>query len=380
MTDSTAAQGRSSADRPPILPRWVLRAAGFAACFLLVAAAIWLGARILFAVPVVLYATAAALLLAGLLEPLNERLVRWHFPRALAALLCVSALFAVLGAASTFVVRRSIDQLPDVADAAARAFADLEQILTRPPLSVPEDTVESLPDQLVDWLQTSSQGAALPATNAAAQVATGIVLTLVLVFFLLKDGASMWNWARRWVPDGSRGTADRLAHETWQTTTGYARGLVAVAAADALGVGVGLFALGVPLAASLTLIVFLGAFVPIAGTFVAGVLAVAVTAVTTGIWQAVVVIALVVVVQQLEGNVLQPLIMSRAVDLHAVVIILAVTTGALIGGVGGAAIAVPLVAVVYRVITVLRSPAPETAVDGQPSVSSAATDQTVRNQ
>jgi len=343
-----------------------LRAAGFAGCFLLVAAAVWLGARILFAVPVVLYAATAALLLTGLLEPLNERLVRWHVPRALAALLCVLAVVVAVAGAFTFVVRRALSQMSDVADAAGQAFADLERLLTRPPLSVPEATIDSMPDQLADRLRAWGEAVAVPATNVATEIATGIALALVLVFFFLKDGEAMWRWARTWAPQRSRGTADRVAAAVWQTTTGYARGMVAVAAADAIGVGIGLFALGVPLAASLTLIVFLGAFVPIAGTFVAGVLAVAVTAVTTGLWQGVVVLVVVVVVQQLEGNVLQPLIMSRAVDLHAVVIILAVTTGALLGGVGGAVIAVPLVAVVYRVVTVLRAEGSDPGASGEP--------------
>lgn len=345
----------SSSDGTSLLPRGLLRAAGIAGCLLLLAAAVWLGARILFAVPVVLYAATAAILMAGLLEPLNERLVRWHLPRSLAALVCVLVVVLAVAGAFTFVVRRALSRMSDVADAAGDALTDLERLLTSPPISVPEATLDSVPGELVDRLRAWGQGAAVPATSVATEIVTGIVLALVLMFFLLKDGAAMWGWARTWAPERSRATADRVAVATWQTTTGYARGMVAVAAADAAGVGIGLFALGVPLAASLTLIVFLGAFVPIAGTFVAGVLAVAVTAATTGLWQGAVVLILVVAVQQLEGNVLQPLIMSRAVDLHAVVIILAVTTGALLGGVGGAAIAVPLVAVAYRAITVLRS-------------------------
>lgn len=189
------------------------------------------------------------------------------------------------------------------------------------------------------------------------EVLSGIAIVVFLVFFLLKDGPTMVGWGRSWTAARSRPLVDDLAARAWDALSGYAVGMIVVATADAVLIGIGLFVMGVPLATSLMLLVFLGAFVPVVGATVSGTLAVAVTASTVGLWQAAVILGVVLLAQQLEGNLIQPLVMGRAVRLHPTVIVLAVAVGAVVGGVGGAVVAVPLVAVGYRLLDRLVGPA-----------------------
>jgi predicted PurR-regulated permease PerM len=191
---------------------------------------------------------------------------------------------------------------------------------------------------------------ALPSPSAGAtmavEIVSGAALALFVLFFLLLDGRRMWAWAVSWIPQQRHEQVDGAGRRAWAVLTGYVRSIVLVAFIDAIGIGV-------PLAASLTLIVFVGAFVPIVGAAVSGVLAVGVTLVTVGPVPALVLLAAVLLVQQLEGNVLQPWIMGRTLKLHPVVVVLAVTLGSVVGGVLGAVVAVPLVAVCYRVVEFL---------------------------
>lgn len=188
----------------------------------------------------------------------------------------------------------------------------------------------------------------------ATQVLSGMVLTVFLLFFFLKDGAQMWSWFLGWVPTGHATAVNRGGHAVWEVLTGYIRGTTLIAAVDAIGIGAGMLVLGVPLTASLTCLVFLGAYVPIVGAFVSGALATGITLVTLGPTQALVLLGVVVVVQQVEGNLLQPLVMGHTLQLHAVTTVVSVTIGALVGGVLGALVAVPLVAAAYRLMIQAR--------------------------
>jgi predicted PurR-regulated permease PerM len=198
------------------------------------------------------------------------------------------------------------------------------------------------------------------------QIGTAALLMLFILFFLLKQGSSMWGWFVGWVPPPHRRTTDAAGRKAWQTLTSYVRGTVAVAFVDAIGIGVAMLFLGNPLTASLTLATFIGAFIPIVGATVSGVLAVGVTLVTVGPWAAVILLGAVIAVQQLEGNLLQPLIMGHALKLNPVAIVVTVTIGTIVGGILGAIVAVPLVAVCYRVVSFLagREDVDEMAADG----------------
>jgi predicted PurR-regulated permease PerM len=172
-----------------------------------------------------------------------------------------------------------------------------------------------------------------------------LVLTLVLTFFFLKDGPRFLPWVARWLPERSASHVAELSHRFWGVLGGFIRAQSGVGLADAIGIGVGLAVLGVPLALPLAVLTFVGAFIPIVGAFITGLLAVLVAWVTDGTTTALIVAALVVVVQQLESNLLSPLLMGRTLALHPALVILGVTAGGTIAGVTGAFLAVPVLAV-----------------------------------
>jgi predicted PurR-regulated permease PerM len=196
------------------------------------------------------------------------------------------------------------------------------------------------------------------------QFLTGFVLVLVVTFFFLRDGRRIWTYLVELLPVQARAPMAYAGDGAWGTLSGYVRATVLVAFIDAIGIGIGLWILQVPLAVPLAALVFLGAFVPIVGAFVSGSVAVLVALVDTpapglleggGFVKALMVLGLILLVQQVEGNVLQPVIMSRAVKIHALAVILAVTAGILVAGVIGALVAVPVVAVINTVVRRLRA-------------------------
>jgi len=340
-------------DVDPIRPRGLLRWGVAAAAVLALVALVWVTVQALSAVLLLVYAVVAALLLAALLQPLVELLRHLQVPRWLAALLVELLLILGVFAVGVLVVRRAVGQLSGLRDALNSFLTDLQNLLTGSPLSLSQQVVSEARARLVDSFQQLVPSASAVAT-IAVELLSALVIVVFVLFFLLKDGSRMWAWALGWSPRRRRALVDDLGQVAWATLSSYSRGVVVVALADAVAIGTVLVVLDVPLAASLTLVIFLGAFIPIIGATVSGALAVAVTAVSEGTVQALVVLAAVLLVQQLEGNVLQPLVMERAVDLHPVVIVLSVSAGALLAGVGGAAVAVPLVAVGYRLADRVR--------------------------
>ncbi len=355
---------KSGSESKALIPRWLLGAAGYCLALLIIAATLWLVGEVVFAVPLLLYSLLAAVLAAALLEPVVGFLSRRGVPRWLAAVVTELGLIVLLAGAGTFMVRRVMAQADDLSGAVDEALTNLQNILGSPPLSLSEQRIAGLRRTVVDYVQDLAVSPAAGAT-IALEILSGIAIMVFVLFFLLKDGPQMWSWALRWAGPDRRDRADQLGDRAWETLTGYTHGVVVIALADAVSIGAGLFFLGVPLWISLTLLVFIGAFIPFVGATVSGVLAVGVTAVTVGTWQALVVLVIVLVVQQVEGNLLQPLVMGRAVELHPVVVLVSVTAGGLLAGIGGAVLAVPLVAVAYRVTELLIGPSSsEDPVDG----------------
>jgi predicted PurR-regulated permease PerM len=186
------------------------------------------------------------------------------------------------------------------------------------------------------------------------EVITGVLLAAFTTYFLLYDGANIWNWVLRGLPRQSRYAMAGAGPKAWTTLTAYVRGTVTVAFIDALCIGIGIQLLGVPLAMPLAVIIFLGAFVPLVGALVTGTLAVLVALVTKDVYTAGMVLVVLVAVQQIEGHLLQPLILGRAVRVHPLGVVLGVAAGSIVGGIGGAIVAVPLIAVTNTVVGHLR--------------------------
>lgn len=312
---------------------------------LLIAGFLYVVVAVVSRVPLIFVTVFAALLLASLLMPLTQGLARF-LPRAVAAMASVLLCVGVVGGLLAFIIPRTVSLLSEHADTLARRSENLVRSLIRV-LPGQQLTLDELGAQAQQWVHQHAQALALGAVSGLTTVATvlsGVLLALVLVFFFVKDGRGMVRSALRPLSPERRRLAHAALERAWWTLSRWVRGTVLVALIDAVGIGVGLLILGVPLALPLALLTFLGAFVPIIGALVGGVVAVLVAWALVGLKAALITLAIVLAVQQLEGNVLQPFIMGRVLPLHPAVIILAVTAGTLLAGVAGAFAAVPLLA------------------------------------
>jgi predicted PurR-regulated permease PerM len=289
-----------------------------------------------------------ALLLAALLQPGAAGLVRRGWPRSLAAFAMLLVGLAVVAGIITLVIERFNAGFADLADQVSEGIGQVQSFIVRTfPITRGqlEDAVAQLQQTLVDNEDALASGA-LTTAATVGEVFTGIVLALFTLFFFLKDGRSIWLWLVGLFPADSRAYLDEAARRSWRTLISYVRATVVVALVDAVGIGIGLAILGVPLVIPLAALVFLGAFIPIIGSFLAGSVAVLVALVSNGPITALIALAIVVAVMQLEGHVMQPLLLGRAVRVHPLAVVLAIAAGLLIGGIFGALIAVPTVACV----------------------------------
>jgi predicted PurR-regulated permease PerM len=223
------------------------------------------------------------------------------------------------------------------------------------------DGLDRLQKSITDNQSALTSGA-LSTAATLGEVIAGFFLVLFTLFFYLRDGGQIWTFVCRLLPRGARIPVARAGHYSWHTLVSYVRATVLVAFVDAAGIGIGLAVLRVPLALPLAALVFLGAFIPVVGATLTGAIAVLVALVTVGPVKALIVFGVVIAVQQLEGHVLQPLIMGRAVALHPLAVILSIATGVVVAGIVGGLVAVPLLAVLNTAIRYLSS-----HPDGEPT-------------
>ncbi|MBW8766497.1 MAG: AI-2E family transporter [Geodermatophilales bacterium] len=297
-------------------------------------------------IAVVVIPVIVALLLAALLQPGAAGLVRQGWPRSLAAFAMLLVGLGVVAGIITLVIERFTAGFNDLAAQVSQGIGQVQDFVVRTfPITRNqlEHAVSQLQTTLVSNQDTLTTGA-LTTAATVGEVFTGIVLALFTLFFFLKDGRSIWLWLVGLFPHDSRAYLDEAARRAWRTLISYVRATVVVALVDAVGIGVGLAILGVPLAIPLGALVFLGAFIPIIGSFLAGSVAVLVALVSKGPIIALIALAVVLLVMQLEGHVMQPLLLGRAVRVHPLAVVLSIAAGLLIGGIFGALIAVPTVA------------------------------------
>ncbi len=330
------------------LPAWLRATVAYCLAALVVALTATVALRVLLSVGVVTFAVVAALLLAALISPFTSVLVRRRVPSWLSALVGVLLILGVPVGVGFLLASRASTQFGQLQAAVTGAVDDLRRFLVDGPFALQPERVDEVRDSVVGFVQRTVPDPVTGAT-VALEALSGTALAVFVLFFLLKDGERMWRWLLSWTPAAHRERVDGAGRCAWETLQSYVQGTVLIAIADAVGIGLALVVLHVPLTLSLTLLVFLGGFVPILGATVSGALAVVVTLAAQGVTSALILLAVVLVVQQLEGNVLQPLVMGRALRLHPVVILLAVSAGGLLAGIAGAIVAVPLVAVTYRV-------------------------------
>jgi predicted PurR-regulated permease PerM len=297
-------------------------------------------------IAVVVVPVIVALLLAALLQPGAAGLVRRGWRPSLAAFAMLLVGLGVVAGIITLVVQQLAAGFTDLAEQVSEGIGQVEDFVVRTfPITQNqlENAVDTLQDTLVANQDTLASGA-LTTAATVGEVFTGIVLALFTLFFFLKDGRSIWLWLVGLFPADSRAYVDEAARRSWRTLISYVRATVVVALVDAIGIGIGLAILRVDLVIPLAALVFLGAFIPIIGSFLAGSVAVLVALVTQGPITALIALGIVVGVMQLEGHVLQPLLLGRAVRVHPLAVVLAIAAGLLIAGIFGALIAVPTVA------------------------------------
>jgi predicted PurR-regulated permease PerM len=315
-------------------------------------------------VSVLVVAVLLALFPAALLDPLSRRLRESHVPAGLGAALLVLALLLVFIVPAWVILPRFAAEVSSLETSLSRGLDQLRSAVDWSLLPGSPDGPRELISSAVSAL---ASGGVVDQGLAAAQMllsfGAGLVLLIVTLFFLVKDGPRIGRAVLEAVPGRHRSTAYRLGVEAWWTLGAYLRGQLLVALVDAVFIGLGLWLLGVPLALPLAVLVFFGALFPIVGAFVSGLVAVLVAFAENGLVTAALTVLLIVVVQQLEGNLLQPVIMGSIVSLHPLVIILVVTGGGLLLGVVGAFIAVPLAAIVARVVDYLRGRHPAAGPD-----------------
>ncbi len=299
-----------------------------------------------------------AVLVSALLKPVVDVLVRHRWPKGLAIALAMVGTLAVVSGLIFLAISQITSQFASVQARTMTAYGDFKAFLLASPLHVTEAQLNDFIAQAFDSLQQDSQvllSGALSIGSTLGHVATGVFLTLFCLLFMLIDGRTIWRWTVRVFPQRARPAVDSAGRAGWRTLGNYVRTQILVASIDAVGIGLGAFILGVPLAIPVAVLVFLGSFVPIVGAVVTGAVAVFLALVYNGPLIALLMLGVVLLVQQLEGHVLQPLIMGTAVKVHPLAVVLAVAGGTLVAGIPGALFAVPVVAVINVMVHTIAS-------------------------
>ncbi|WP_405879990.1 AI-2E family transporter [Streptomyces sp. NBC_01136] len=344
---------------PVLAVPWSVRVAAEAGWRLLVlAGTVWVLMRVISAVQLVVLAFVAALLITALLQPTVARLKRYGFPRGLATALTAILGFVIMGLVGWFVVWQVQENIDNLSNQIQDGIDELRKWLLTSPFHVTDKQINEIAKNLRDAIGANTDqitSAGLEGVTVIVEALTGILLTMFSTLFLLYDGKRIWEWTLKLVPAAARPAVAGAGPRAWRTLTAYVRGTVIVALIDAIFIGLGIYFLDVPMAVPLAVFIFLFAFIPLVGAVMSGALAVVVAVVTQGVFTALMTLAVVLAVQQIEGHILQPFILGRAVRVHPLAVVLSVAAGGLVAGIGGAVVAVPLVAVTNTVVGYLRS-------------------------
>ncbi|WP_181766436.1 AI-2E family transporter [Streptomyces albidus (ex Kaewkla and Franco 2022)] len=362
---------------PSTVVPWGVRVAAEAGWRLLVlAGVVWVLIQVISSISLLVLAFSAGLLITALLQPTVARLRRHRVGRGMATAITFITGFVVMGLIGWFVVWQVTENLPTLTSRVQDGIDEMQRWAINGPFHVPQEQVNNVAKNLSQWLGDNSKevtSAGLTGVTVLLEFLSGAVLTMFITLFLLYDGRGIWNWVLKLVPSAAREGVEGAGPRAWVTLTGYVRGTVIVALIDAIFIGVGIYFLDVPMAVPLAVIIFIFAFIPIVGAVLSGALAVLVGLVTNGPFTGLMVLAVVLLVQQIESHVLQPFILGRLVRVHPLAVVLAVTGGSLIAGIPGAVVAVPLVAVINRVFSYLRAYSDERYEAGPVLPSGAAT-------
>jgi predicted PurR-regulated permease PerM len=345
--------GRSNFSRAQV-PWGIDLAAAWAWRFLVIAAAAYVVLWLVAFFAVVAVPLAIALLITALAIPLVDSMNRIGIPRGISALLVVLLGLGFVAALLTFAGQQVANGAQDLADQASAGLGEIKVWLRDGPLNASDSQINDYIKRAQDAL--ASAGESVDASNvtevgtAVGHVFAGFFIVLFSTYFFLADGERIWAWLVRIAPRAARPHADSSGRVAWISLTQFVRATVIVAAVDAIGIMIGAAILQVPFVLAIGVLVFLGAFVPMIGATVAGSVAVLVALVDQGPITALLMLAVVIGVQQIEGHILQPFLMGRWVSLHPLGVIIAIACGVIVAGIAGALVAVPLAAALNAVV------------------------------
>lgn len=349
-----------TATRPP----WSLWADGFGRLgirSIQIIVVVAVAAGIIFAIQQLTLVTiplVIALILACAFAPVMGWMRRRGVPALLATILALLAIVVLLAGIGWLIVWAVRDQWDELAAEAVRGFQEVIAWVQTLPFAPTQTQLDEWLASVLDFVTSAQFGSgALAGVGAVANFVTGFVLMVTILFFFLKDGPQMWEFLLRPFRGEHYVRARRIGDKTVGVLGSYVRGTATVAFVDAVGILIGLLILQVPLAFPLAVLVFLLAFIPIVGAVLAGIVAALVALVANGWVSALLVVGVVVLVNQLEGNFLQPFLMGRSMKLHAFVILVALTIGTVLGGIVGAVLAVPIAAAAWGAVQVWDGPA-----------------------
>jgi predicted PurR-regulated permease PerM len=344
-------------DQNSRVPRWLQTAAGWSWRLLLVGLLIYVSARIASTLRLVVLPCVAALLLTALLQPLTARLKRAGVPAILATWCALLAAVAVIAGLGTLIGVQASAEYPTLVKDVTHSGHQLQSWLAGPPFHINQTRLEQLVTNAINVIkahQSQVAGTVLTGGKYVVEIVAGTVLTLFVGFFLIKDGERIWAWLTGLLSPGRADRADRAGRAAWGVLVPYVRGTMLIAVIHSLVIGLSLWILGVPLVIPLAAVVFLAAFVPLIGILVAGTLAVGVTLGTKGVVAAVILLAVFLLENQLDGHLLQPQVVGRILRLHPLAVILVLAVGGVLGGIPGAVVAVPTAAAIARAWPELR--------------------------
>ncbi|MGX6451253.1 AI-2E family transporter [Brevibacterium paucivorans] len=360
FSDREIEEAREESQKPPYVAPSLKLAAAWSWRFLVIVAAVAVAFWGLSKVSILVLPCLIALLLAALMAPVVSFLDRHKWPHTLSVVTTFLGFILVVLGLLAFTGQQIVVGFPALAHQVVLGVNKLNAFIQNNPFGIDSTVITGYLDEFntkaLDWLQKSQGKIASGALGAASSIGnfvTGLLITLFASFFFLFDGGRIFNWFVRLLPKPAQPKSVAAAVNGWNSLVQYVRVQVLVAAIDAVGIGIGALALGIPLAFPLTVLVFLASFIPLVGAVLTGVIAVLVALVSKGLVSAIIMLIVVVAVQQLEGNVLQPFLMGKAVAVHPLAVVLAVTGGGVLFGIPGALFAVPFVAMLNTVVLTL---------------------------
>ncbi|MET0854868.1 MAG: AI-2E family transporter [Microterricola sp.] len=357
------------------LPRGVRLGAAWSWRLLLIGALIALAIFLVVQLRLIVIPVLVAVLLSALLVPLVSFLVKHKWPRGLAIAVAMVGMLALVSGLLVLVITQIARNSGNLSDRAVESFESIKASLLNSPLQLTETQINEYLGQLVSAIQQDSQifiSGALSFGSSLGHFLAGMLITLFATLFMLIDGKGIWSWVVRIFPRRARAAVDGAGKAGWATLGNFVKVQILVASIDAVGIGLGAALLQIPLAIPIAVLVFLGSFIPIVGAVATGAVAVAIALIYNGWPIALAMLGVVLLVQQIEGHVLQPLIMGTAVKVHPLAVVLVVAAGSMLAGIAGALFAVPVAAVLNVMVHYISSgvwkhtPAPPLPPQGSP--------------